>query len=533
MVFALFPDPPVAPRTVPAGGRGDAGFVQSAGTPVPEFTGIYERMMFLRVAMIGGSVAPTVFMQAGRGPAVAVAAATQPVFRATRPDGAGTGFVGDVFLVPGVGNVLRLVVGFDRATEETWTLGIRNNDPSAERHFTWVVADSEAETVQPWVDPGSFIPAFADPSFTPDAGTAGTAVSLSGRNFNVGIPRVSFGTAAASLLAPPAAGSLTVAVPEGLVTPGQPEADVPVSVETAAGTAQAAASFRILAWHDDAEFVSQDHIPEAMRPGSTATVTIIIRNSGNTTWTSGEGYRLGAQAPAGNSTWGSAWHELPGPVASGEDVAFTFSISAPEVAGALFSWQMVRDRTDTGAREWFGPRTPEREIGLSISNARFVAQSVPASIPRFSTAAVTVTMRNTGTTTWQPSEGYRLGAIGNDFGAARHELTGAVSPGQDTTFSFNIPAPSTPALFQWRMLQESVEWFGTPSEPVQITPGEPLECATLRQKIKGLEVEIRALQKLLQTAGPGEKPAIAAQIKMLQQERTRAVARFTELGCRA
>ncbi|MCI9870539.1 hypothetical protein [Arthrobacter humicola] len=148
-----------------------------------------------------------------------------------------------MFLVPGVGNVLRLVVGFDRATEETWTLGIRNNDPSAERHFTWVVADSEAETVQPWVDPGSFIPAFADPSFTPAGGASGTSVTLSGRNFHIGMPRVTFGTVPAALLAPPAPGALTVSAPDGLVNPGQPGADLPVSVETAAGTAVASGVF--------------------------------------------------------------------------------------------------------------------------------------------------------------------------------------------------------------------------------------------------------------------------------------------------
>ena len=243
MVFTLYPDPPVAPRTVPAGGRGDAGFAQLAGESLPEFTGSYERMMFLRVAMIGGSAAPTVFMRAGQGPAVAVATATQPVFRATRPDGAGTGFVGDVFLVPGEGNVLRVLLGFDRATVETWTLGIRNNDPSAERQFTWVVADSEAETVQPWVDPRSFIPAFAEPPFTPAGGALGTRVTLSGRNFDFGVPRISFGIVPAALLAPPAPGALIVSVPDGLVTPGESGADMLVGVETAAGTAVASGVF--------------------------------------------------------------------------------------------------------------------------------------------------------------------------------------------------------------------------------------------------------------------------------------------------
>ncbi|MCI9870538.1 IPT/TIG domain-containing protein [Arthrobacter humicola] len=255
MVFALFPDPPVAPLAAPVAGRVDAGFAQLAGEALPEFAGIYARMMFLRVAMVGGTVAPSLFVRAGQGPAVAVTATTQPVFRATRPEGGGTGFVGDAFQVlqagvPGAGTVTGVVVGFDRATEETWTLGIRNNDPGREGYFTWVVAESEGEAVQPWADPASFVPAFADPpaaQFTPDDGAQGTPVILSGRNFNVGIPRVFFSAAEAALLAPPASGTLTVAVPEGLLVSGEPGADVPVSVQTAVGTAAAATPFRVLA----------------------------------------------------------------------------------------------------------------------------------------------------------------------------------------------------------------------------------------------------------------------------------------------
>ena len=248
MVFKLFPDPPVAPLGVPGGGRTDAGFVQLAGEPLAEFAGIYARMMFLRVAMIGGTAAPSLFVRAGQGPAVAAATGTLPVFRATRPDGTGSSYVGDVFALPREGNVFRVLVGFAAATEETWSLGIRNNDPGAERYFTWAVADSDAEAAQPWVDPASFVPAFADPPaapFAPGLGAPGTSVNLFGRNFNVGTPRVFFGAVEASLLAPPAAGALKVAVPGGLVVPGEPGADVPVSVQTAAGITTAATAFHI------------------------------------------------------------------------------------------------------------------------------------------------------------------------------------------------------------------------------------------------------------------------------------------------
>ena len=234
--------------------------------------------------------------------------------------------------------------------------------------------------------------------------------------------------------------------------------------------------------HDDAAFVSQDGVSDAMRAGSTPQVRITFHNTGNTTWTTAGGYRLGAQSPAGNTTWGSAWQELPNPVAPGDQVTFTFTIQAPPPPGAAFTWQMVRERADTGTREWFGPLTPARQIGLSINNAVFVGQNVPTAIPRLTTAAVSVTMRNIGTTTWAPGTAHRLGALGYDFGAARHELAGPVPPGQIATFTFTIPPPPTPARFQWQMLQEGVEWFGMASGAVQVSGTEPLECAACEPK---------------------------------------------------
>lgn len=267
MGFKQFPDPQVTPLTLgPGGGRLDSSFSQLVGVPLPEFTGIYARMMFLTVAMIGGSVAPTVFLRAGQGPAVAVSTATQPVFRSTGPGGAGTGFVGDVFLAPGSGNVLRGLMGFDRDTEEAWTLGIRNNDPASDRQFTWVVADNLADAAQPWADPASYAPEFAAVPFTPDRGAPGTSIVLHGTNFHVGTPTVTFDSRPAVLLAPPAPTALTVAVPEELVTPGQPGADVQVSVGTSAGTA-VAAGFHALP--PPPEFTVPAITPEFGRPGQT------------------------------------------------------------------------------------------------------------------------------------------------------------------------------------------------------------------------------------------------------------------------
>ena len=80
-------------------------------------------------------------------------------------------------------------------------------------------------------------PAFAAPrsQFTPVHGTPGTPVTLSGFNFNVGTPRVLFGTVVATAVGPPTANNLTVQVPAGVVPAGQLHADVNITVTTSQG----------------------------------------------------------------------------------------------------------------------------------------------------------------------------------------------------------------------------------------------------------------------------------------------------------
>lgn len=113
--------------------------------------------------------------------------------------------------------------------------------------------------------------------------------------------------------------------------------------------------------------------------------------------------------------------------------------------------------------------------------ATFVSQSVPATMTAGQSASVLVTMRNTGTTTWTPTGQYRLGSQNpqdnNRWGLSRVELPRSVAPGQDVTFSLLITAPSTPGTypFQWRMVQDAVEWFGeyTPNVSVTVTAATP------------------------------------------------------------
>jgi hypothetical protein len=81
---------------------------------------------------------------------------------------------------------------------------------------------------------------------------------------------------------------------------------------------------------------------------------------------------------------------------------------------------------------------------------------------------VSVTMNNNGSATWTIADGYKLGSQNpqdnGTWGTGRVYLPDgvAVPPGSAYTFNFNVTAPSTPGTynFQWRMVQEGVEWFG-------------------------------------------------------------------------
>jgi hypothetical protein len=96
--------------------------------------------------------------------------------------------------------------------------------------------------------------------------------------------------------------------------------------------------------------------PVRMQPGEQATVTVNAVNRGSTTWTPGQGFRLGSQAPQDSLTWGLNRMELPrgSAVVPDATASFTFPITAPAGAGEfVFRWQMVHEMIS-----WFGTPTP-------------------------------------------------------------------------------------------------------------------------------------------------------------------------------
>jgi hypothetical protein len=99
------------------------------------------------------------------------------------------------------------------------------------------------------------------------------------------------------------------------------------------------------------------------------------------------------------------------------------------------------------------------------NNASFVSQMVPTVMYAGRPYTVSVTMRNTGGTTWQTNS-WKLGAENprdnGIWGVNRVAMDNPVAPNETVTFEFVITAPSTPGTynFQRRMLQEGYQWFG-------------------------------------------------------------------------
>jgi hypothetical protein len=87
-----------------------------------------------------------------------------------------------------------------------------------------------------------------------------------------------------------------------------------------------------------------------------------------------------------------------------------------------------------------------------------------------------VSMTNTGTSTWTAAAGYRLGSQNPQdnatWGTNRVLLAAgdSIAPGQTKTFTFNVTAPAVAKAynFQWRMVREGAAWFGALSSNVSV-----------------------------------------------------------------
>ncbi|WAT14905.1 NBR1-Ig-like domain-containing protein [Xanthomonas fragariae] len=114
-----------------------------------------------------------------------------------------------------------------------------------------------------------------------------------------------------------------------------------------------------------AQFVFQS-VPTTMVVGQPYAASIMMRNTGQATWSASSAFNLGSQNPSDNGTWGTGRVAVPGSVVTGASASFNFTARAPLTAGTYnFQWRMVQDGVS-----WFGPPSPNQSIEVLASDIK-------------------------------------------------------------------------------------------------------------------------------------------------------------------
>lgn len=307
--------------------------------------------------------------------------------------------------------------------------------------------------------PGGTVGASYSQTLTASGGTPGYSWSLLSGSLPGGLSLSSGGTISGT---PNAAGtfSFTVRVTDQV----QATAQKALSIVVSSGSGQFAS-----------QFVSQT-VPTSLSPGQTFTSTLTWQNTGTATWQGSAGLRLLSQNPPNNVTWGGNT-VLLGSITTppGQQMSISFQAVAPSTPGTYnFQWIVA-----SGPSAPFGQPSTNVTIqvgggGGGTDGATFTSQSVPTSLAAGQTISVSVTMTNSGSTTWGAGS-YTLRSLnpaGNTtWGLSQVGLGSSVAPGGSATFSFLITAPPAAGTynFQWGMANAAGASFGSPSTNVAIT----------------------------------------------------------------
>ena len=116
-------------------------------------------------------------------------------------------------------------------------------------------------------------------------------------------------------------------------------------------------------------------------------------------------------------------------------------------------------------------------------NAIVIDNTIPSQMYAGDTEIVSVTVKNTGTSTWSEADTFRLGAVDDSdpfYSGNRVQLPAGVTvaPGETYTFEFTMTAPATAGDYttDWQMVHDAAGWFGEMHrETVSVSSGMP-EC---------------------------------------------------------
>jgi aqualysin 1 len=219
---------------------------------------------------------------------------------------------------------------------------------------------------------------------------------------------------------------------------------------------------------EDAKLSSPARVREAITVGATD-------RTDNETWFSNHGPLVDLYAP-GDAIEGAT---------IGDNSSFIrlsgTSMAAPHVAGAaaIYLQQVptlspagvqtkIKQNATSGVVQGRGPGSPNLLLFTRLeSDASIVTATFPKTLRKGQTATVTVTVKNTGATAWFGTEYFRLGSAtprdNKTWGLNRIELPpGRIAPNSTVKFSFLLTAPQKTGKYNcdWRMVQDTIEWFG-------------------------------------------------------------------------
>lgn len=168
-----------------------------------------------------------------------------------------------------------------------------------------------------------------------------------------------------------------------------------------------------------------------------------------------------------------------------------------------------------------------------LDDAEFVRQQVPSTMRPLTPATVSVTMQNSGPTTWTP--GYRLESLFQGWSISRVPIGQTVAPAEDMQVEFELASLSSGDFtFQWQMARPFGGRFGeaTQRRTVQVNaPGDGSVCDRLDRELSAAQVEADSWQDMLDTAAGQQKAEIIAQLRRVQGQISALEEQKRRAGC--
>ena len=226
-------------------------------------------------------------------------------------------------------------------------------------------------------------------------------------------------------------------------------------------------------------------VPGNMTAGEKYKVTVIMKNTGNNPWYSDAGneYKLAPVTESSSALypdWNSSSVNLSNTVDTGQTATLEFDITAPKIAGK-YSIQWMLKKGDY----FFGHKTNKVFVNVSknnnqvnelrANNSAFIEQDIPNSMLVNEDHNVSVTMKNTGKTTWIKGKEQlvmvdtekKLTTL-NSWGVGYIQLPNDVEPGMTVTFKFKVrPREAGWQFFQMMMMNDE-GIFGAATQSVEI-----------------------------------------------------------------